>query len=201
MDLLVNSDGVVHRRGLNSLPLNHRLDCHGQSQISSSSLNKRTRLMDVVVLVLVDVRTEVGSGPLHVAGGLHILVHRPLLLQLVLMLREHLLLLLANDRGRNSVDMLGVQDLLVGDRLHAVLVVVDVALPVDSLGSLDLLDGTNVLLNDLGSHLGADLTSARVPMAQTHLRRVSLARALEEVFNTLGYTGHFALILLSVVCG
>ena len=73
------------------------------------------------MLVLLDVRAEVGSGALSVALDLDVLVERPLLVQLLLVLRKHVLLVFTDDGFGSGVDMLGVQDLVVLDRLDTVL--------------------------------------------------------------------------------
>lgn len=46
--------------------------------------------MNVVVFVLVDVCTEVRTGPLDVGGALGVLVRRALLVKLLLVLRKHI---------------------------------------------------------------------------------------------------------------
>lgn len=53
--------------------------------------------------------------------------------------------------------MLGLEDLVVLDRLDPVLVVVNVSLSVDSLSGLGVFFGSDSLLGDLGCNLGADL--------------------------------------------
>ena len=57
----------------------------------------------------------------------------------------------------NLVLVLGGQDLVVNNGLDTVLVVVDVPLPVNGLDLLDSLVSGDVLLDDGGGGLGADL--------------------------------------------
>lgn len=61
--------------------------------------------------------------------------------------------------------------------------VVNVPLSVDSLSSLNLLLGSDMLLNDLGGSLGADLGGVR------------LAVTLEKLFDACSDTGHCKWIL------
>jgi hypothetical protein len=77
--------------------------------------------MDVVVLVLAGMSAEVIPGPLDVPSDLLVLMSGPLLVEFVLVLREHVLLVLPSDSGSNGVDMLGVKLLLMLDRLNAML--------------------------------------------------------------------------------
>lgn len=118
---------------------------------------KLTGLVNVVVLVLADVGTDVLVAALDITSGLHVLVHGALLVQLGLVLWEHVLLVLADDGGGDAVHVLSVKDLFVLDGLDAVLVVVDVALAVNSLGGLGVLLRADVLLHNLGCGLGANL--------------------------------------------
>lgn len=133
---------------------------------------------------LLTVCAEVGGGALNLVHSLGRLVHRALLMELRLVLREHLLLVLAgDDRGSGRGVHLWL-DLVGLDGLHAVLrksvsfrgsvlktdlVVVDVTLAVDRLRGLHALLLANILLDDLRGHLGADLG------------RVRLVRALELI--------------------
>jgi len=143
VDLLVDSLGVVDSGGLDSLTLDDRLD----------------GLVDVVVLVSVDVLTHVSGGSLSLTDDLLVAVLGSLLVELGLVLWEHVLLVLSLDDRGGGLDVSGGEDLLVLDGLDSVLVVVDVLLTVDGLGGLDVLLGSDLLLNDLGGDLGADLGS------------------------------------------
>ena len=141
VDLLVDSLGVVDSGGLDGLTLDDRLD----------------GLVDVVVLVGADVGTKVGGRSLSVGDDLLVLVLGSLLVELGLVLWEHVLLVLSLNGGGNSVDVLSGEDLVVLDRLDTVLVVVNVLLTVDGLGGLDVLLGTDLLLDDFRGDLRADL--------------------------------------------
>jgi len=77
--------------------------------------------VDVVVLVLVHVLTKVGLGPLNIAGRLHVLVHRALLVKFRLVLWEHLFLVLADLSLHGGVDVLGGEGLGILNGLHSVL--------------------------------------------------------------------------------
>ena len=81
----------------------------------------------------------------------------PLLLQLLPVLGEHVMLGLPGQLLSNLVLVLGGQDLVVNNGLDTVLVVVDVPLPVNGLDLLDSLVSGDVLLDDGGGSLGADL--------------------------------------------
>lgn len=116
-----------------------------------------TGLVDVVVLVLADVRAEVSGRSLSLADVLLVLEGGSLLVELGLVLGEHVLLVLPDDSGSRRLDVLGGQDLVVLDRLHSVLVVLDMSFTVDGLGGLNVLLRSDVLLGDLRGDLGADL--------------------------------------------
>ena len=109
------------------------------------------------MLVLVDVRAEVGGRSLRLANVLLVLERGSLLVELGLVLGEHVLLVLLHDGGRGRVDVLGREDLVVLDRLNSVLVVLDMSLSVNGLGGLDVLLSSDVLLRNLRGDLGADL--------------------------------------------
>lgn len=113
--------------------------------------------MDVVVLVLVHVRTKVGSRALNLTDTGGVGVGRALLVELLLVLREHVLLVLTDDGGGSGLDVLGLENLVILDGLDTVLVVVDMTLPVDGLDGLGVLLGTDVLLGDFRGDLRADL--------------------------------------------
>ena len=70
--------------------------------------------------------------------------------------------------------------------LNSVLVVVDVLLSVDGLGGLDMLLRSDVLLNNLGCGLLADLGG------------VLLVGSLEEVLDAVGNARHFIGICVGV---
>jgi len=130
-------------------------------------------LVDMMVHMLSCDGTLVLLGPLDRRDMLDILVLRPHRLELLAMFRKHVRLALADNLWENVVLVLGGLDLVGLDRLHAMLVVVDMTLPVDGLGDLDLLDWLDVLLNDGRSGLRADLGG------------VSLVVGLEEVLDVV----------------
>jgi hypothetical protein len=68
---------------------------------------RHTGLVDVVVLVLVGGNTDVGSTSLSLTLDGGVLVGSPLLVELGLVLRVHLLLVLSVDDGSGSSDVLG----------------------------------------------------------------------------------------------
>jgi len=141
VDLLVDGDGGVNVGVLDGLPVDDRLD----------------GLVDVVV----DVLAGNGGGGDHVTvniiDNLGVGVQVPLLLQLLPVLGEHVMLGLPGQLLSNLVLVLGGQDLVVNNGLDTVLVVVDVPLPVNGLDLLDSLVSGDVLLDDGGGGLGADL--------------------------------------------
>jgi len=141
VDLLVDGDGGVNVGVLDGLPVDDRLD----------------GLVDVVV----DVLAGNGGGGNHVTvniiDNLGVGVQVPLLLQLLPVLGEHVMLGLPGQLLSNLVLVLGGQDLVVNNGLDTVLVVVDVPLPVNGLDLLDSLVSGDVLLDDGGGGLGADL--------------------------------------------
>jgi len=141
VDLLVDGDGGVNVGVLDGLPVDDRLD----------------GLVDVVV----DVLAGNGGGGNHVTvniiDNLGVGVQVPLLLQLLPVLGEHVMLGLPGQLLSNLVLVLGGQDLVVNNGLDTVLVVVDVPLPVNGLDLLDSLVSGDVLLDDGGGSLGADL--------------------------------------------
>jgi len=160
VDLLVDGVGVVYNDWGDGLTLDNRLNS----------------LVDVVVLVLVDVCSDVGGRSLNLANVLCVDVSSSLLVELGLVFWDHVLLVFTDDNGCDRGLVLGGEDLLVLDGLDSVLVVVDVLLTVNGLGSLNVLLRTNVLLGDLWGSLGADLG------------RVGLGGALEEVLYAIGET-------------
>ena len=162
VDLLVDGLGVVNGGRLDSLSLNDGLDC---CQTESAFRTKLlTGLVDVVVLVGVDVSTEVSGRSLSLSNVLLVSVSGSLFVQLGLVLWEHVLLVLSNDSWGGGLDMLGGENLVVFDGLDSVLVVVDVSLSVDGLGSLDVLLWSDLLLNDLWGDLRADLGVRKRPV-------------------------------------
>lgn len=141
VDSLVNGNGGVNGGGSDGLSLNDRLD----------------GLVNVVVNVLVG---DGGSGTLVSNGtrdGLSVDVSLSLLLELLSVLREHVVLGLPYGLGEDVEFLLGRKNLLVLDGLDSVLVVVDVSLSVNGLNLLDSLVRSDVLLDDLGGGLRADL--------------------------------------------
>jgi len=137
VESLVDANGVVDDGRLDGLTLDHGLD----------------RLVDVVVLVGVDLSTEVGLSALHVVDNLLVGVLRALLVELLLVLGEHVLLVLTQNLRGGLDDVRGFEGLGIVDGLDTVLVVVNVPLSVDGLDGLNALLGNDVLLNDLGGDL------------------------------------------------
>lgn len=128
--------------------------------------------------------TSVNLRPLGLADLSDVLVLRPHLVQLGLVLGRHVGLALPLNDGGSRVYMLSVERALVLDGLDAVLVVVHVALAVDSLDRLGVLDGADVLLSDLGSDFGADLG---------RLGLVGRAKELLDAFGDFGHCWWFGL--------
>jgi len=162
VDLFRDGDGVVNRSRLDGFTLDNRLD----------------GLVDVVVFVSPNMSAEMSTGSLDFSGVLEVLVHRPLLVEFLLVLGKHVLLVLAGDNGGHGVHVLGLELLFVDNGLDSVLVVVDVPLPVDGLGSLGVLLRTDVLLDDLWGGLRA------------YLGGVGLLGALQEVLDALSNARH-----------
>jgi hypothetical protein len=79
--------------------------------------------VDVVVLVLVGGDTNVGGTSLSLTLDGGVLVGSPLLVELGLVLRVHLLLVFSVDDGGGGSDVLGVQNLVVLDGLDSVLAI------------------------------------------------------------------------------
>lgn len=75
----------------------------------------------MVVLMLVNMGSQVSMRLLDIAGGLLVAVQSSLLLEGLLMLGKHLLLMLTNDGRGSDMNMLGVQSLLVLYGLNSVL--------------------------------------------------------------------------------
>lgn len=186
VDLLVDGLDVVDSGGLNSLTLDDRLD----------------GLVDVVVLVSTNVGTQVGGGALSVGDDLLVPVLGALLVELGLVLREHVLLVLSLDCGGGAVDMLGGEDLVVFNGLDTVLQVS---------GSLLIGDQASLLGGGgCASHGRWPRRSRRAPVGglaperplgrsqcrpkcqfpilcdgqHTHLSGVSLVGSLKEVLDT-----------------
>lgn len=111
--------------------------------------------------VVVDVLGGNGGGgsqsPVHITDLLGIPVKGPLLLELLPVLGEHIMLALPRNLGDDIVLVLSRSLNLIDDGLNSVLVVVDVPLPVDGLDLLDGLVTRDVLLDNGGGGLGADL--------------------------------------------
>jgi hypothetical protein len=122
MDLLVNANGLVYNCRLDRLTLNDGLDCKAcQYRTRGTEKTALTSLVDVVVLVLVDVLTKVRGRPLGVELSLRVLVHGALLVELRLVLREHVFLVLAGHGLSGGGDVLGREGLVVRDGLDTVL--------------------------------------------------------------------------------
>jgi len=141
VNLLVNGDGGVNVGVLDGLPVDDRLD----------------GLVDVVVDVLGGNGRGGGQASLGLTDLLGVPVEGSLLLELLPVLGEHVVLGLPGHLGDNIVLVLSGQSLLVDNGLNSVLVVVNVPLPVDGLDLLDGLVTGDVLLDDGGGGLGADL--------------------------------------------
>lgn len=157
MDLFMDCSRVVDNGRLNGLPLDDRLNS----------------FVDMVVLMLVNMGSQVSMRLLDIAGGLLVAVHSSLLLEGLLVLGKHLLLMLTDDGRGSDINMLGVQSLLVLYGLNSVLVMVNVPFTVNSLNTFSVLLGPDMLLDDFGSSLRANLGG------------VWLGRTLEEVLNAL----------------
>lgn len=82
---------------------------------------EHTGLVDVVMLVLVGGDTNVGSASLSLALDGGVLVGGPLLVELGLVLRVHLLLVLSVNDGSGGSGVLGRKNLVVLYRLDSVL--------------------------------------------------------------------------------
>jgi len=130
-------------------------------------------LMYMVFYALSCDGTVVLLGPLDWRDMLDVLVLGPHRLKLLAVFRKHVGLTLADDLWEDVVLVLGGLHLVRLNWLYAMLVVMDVALPGDGLGDLDLLDWLDVLLNDGRSGLRADLGG------------VSLVVGLEEVLDVV----------------
>lgn len=157
MDLFMDCSRVVDNGRLNGLPLDDRLNS----------------FVDMVVLMLVNMGSQVSMRLLDIAGGLLVAMHSSLLLEGLLVLGKHLLLMLSDDGRGSDMNMLGVQSLLVLYGLNSVLVMVNVPFTVNSLNTFSVLLGPDMLLNDFGGRLSANLGG------------VWLGRTLEEVLNAL----------------
>jgi len=141
VDLLVDGDGGVNVGVLDGLTVDDGLD----------------GLVDVVVDVLGGNGRGGSQSPVHITDLLGIPVKGPLLLELLPVLGEHIMLALPRNLGDDIVLVLSRSLNLIDDGLNSVLVVVDVPLPVDGLDLLDGLVTRDVLLDDGGGGLGADL--------------------------------------------
>lgn len=94
-------------------------------------------LVDVVVLVGVDMSTEVGGRSLGLSHLLLVVVLGTLLVELGLVLREHVLLVLSDDGRGGRLDVLGGEGLVVLDGLDSVLMLASfVAQTTTTRGSL-----------------------------------------------------------------
>lgn len=163
VNLLVDGDGGVDVSGLDGLLLDDWLD----------------GLVDVVVDVLVGNRRSLNVRPLRLPNGSRIPVQVPLLVQLLLVLWEHVVLGLPGYFRDDIVLVLGREGLVGLDGLDTVLVVVDVTFTVDGLGGFDFLLGLDVLLGNWGSGFSADLGG------------VGLVRTGEERLDVVDGAGHF----------
>jgi len=141
VDLLVDGDGGVNVGVLDGLPVDDRLD----------------GLVDVVVDVLGGNSGGGNHVPVNVINNLAVGVKVSLLLELLSVLGKHVVFRLPRELRGHLVLVLCGQYLVVNNRLNPVLVVVNVPLPVNSLDLLDSLVSGDVLLDDGGGGLGADL--------------------------------------------
>lgn len=162
MNLFVDCSRVMDNGRLDGLPLNDGLD----------------GFVNVMVLMLVNMSSDISTRLFDLASGLLVAVQSPLLLEGLLMFGKHLLLVFTDDGRGSDVNMLGVESLLVLYGLNSVLVMVDMPFSVDGLSSFCVLLGPDVLLDDLGGSLSADLGG------------VWLGGTLEEVLNTLSNSRH-----------
>lgn len=128
-----------------------------------------------MVLVLVDLGTQMGTASLNISHISPVLVDGPLLVQLLLVLRQHVFLVLAHNRRGSALDVLGVERPLIVDWLDAVLWIADVRLPsstttekahlmvvdvplfVNGLSCLGVFRRADMLLNYLRCDLRANL--------------------------------------------
>jgi len=141
VDLLVDGDGGVNVGVLDGLPVDDRLD----------------GLVDVVVDVLGGNSGGGNHVPVNIINNLAVGVKVSLLLELLSVLGKHVVFRLPRELRGHLVLVLCGQYLVVNNRLNPVLVVVNVPLPVNSLDLLDSLVSGDVLLDDGGGGLGADL--------------------------------------------
>jgi hypothetical protein len=141
VDLLVDGDGRVNVGRGKGFTLDDGLDS----------------LVDVVVDVLVGLNTAGNLLPDDGGDSLGVVVGVSLFLQLGSVLGDHVVLGLSNNLGQDVEFMLGVQNLLVGDGLNSVLVVVNVSLSVNGLDGLDLFTLLDVFLDDFRGGFRADL--------------------------------------------
>ena len=112
---LFDRDDLVYSGRCDSLLLDDRLDC----------------FMYVMVNVLSCDGSLVLLGPLDRRDMLDVLVFRPHRFKLLTVFGKHVGITLADDLWEDVVLMLGGLDLVGLDRLHAVLVMFDMKLPVD----------------------------------------------------------------------
>jgi len=141
VDLLVDGDGGVNVGVLDGLPVDDRLD----------------GLVDVVVDVLGGNSGGGNHVPVDIINNLAVGVKVSLLLELLSVLGKHVVFRLPSQFLCDLELVLCGQHLVVNNRLNPVLVVVNVPLPVNSLDLLDSLVSGDVLLDDGGGGLGADL--------------------------------------------
>lgn len=114
-------------------------------------------LVDVVVDVLVGLNTAGNLLPNDGGNSLGVVVGVSLFLQLGSVLGDHVVLGLSDNFRQDVEFMLGVQNLLVGDGLNSVLVVVNVSFTVNGLDGLDLFTLLDVFLDDFRGGFRADL--------------------------------------------
>jgi len=151
------NSGLMHDGSLVDLLVNRNDGVNGLVGVGLLLDDGLDVLVNMVVNMLVDRGTKVSGGSLGLSDGLGVGVLLVLSGQLGLVLSGHLNPLLSGDLGDNVGLVLGSKGLGGGNGLDSVLVVVDVPLPVDSLGGLDVLVLGDVLLGDGGGSLGADL--------------------------------------------
>lgn len=105
MNLFVDCSRVMDNGRLDGLPLNDGLD----------------GFVNVMVLMLVDMSSDISTRLFDLASGLLVAVQCPLLLEGLLMFGKHLLLVFTDDGRGSDVNMLGVESLLVLYGLNSVL--------------------------------------------------------------------------------
>lgn len=123
MNLFVDCSRVMDNGRLDGLPLNDGLDCFEVRHISIYNVIpfQLTGFVNVMVLMLVNMSSDISTRLFDLASGLLVAVQSPLLLEGLLMFGKHLLLVFTDDGRGSDVNMLGVESLLVLYGLNSVL--------------------------------------------------------------------------------